>query len=257
MGDFEQTFDHATLDYEESRPLYPDALFQDLFAYCPVNHESCVLEIGAGTGKATLPVALTGCRLTALEPGEHLIEFARRKIKKHPNVSLLREMLQDFECAPETFDLIYAATAFHWIPEAYGYRRVYELLKYGGTFARFAYHAGPDTGRPEMTEEIQRVYDRIPALAQKGIPFGQKQAEALANLAFSYGFADAKVCMYQATRDFSADAYMQLLRTYPAHMKLEESERKDLFSGIHNAIIRHGGTITVYYTFDMELSRKV
>ena len=43
---------------------------------------------------------------------------------------------------------------------------------------------------------------------------------------------------------------------YPDHMKLEESNRHALFNGIHQAILRNGGVITVYYTMDLELARK-
>ena len=43
-------------------------------------------------------------------------------------------------------DLVYSASAFHWIPEEIGYSKVYEMLKPGGAFARFA--------------EIDRLYAR-------------------------------------------------------------------------------------------------
>ena len=49
---------------------------------------------------------------------------------------------------------------------------------------------------------------------------------------------------------------MELLRTYPDHMKLEEEKREKLFTGIYEAIQRHGGVITVYYVMDLELGRK-
>ena len=41
-----------------------------------------------------------------------------------------------------------------------------------------------------------------------------------------------------------------------AYMRLEESNRKMLFEGIHSAIRNHGGIMTVYYTMDLELARK-
>lgn len=55
-----------------------------------------------------------------------------------------------------SFDLVYAVTAFHWIPEEYGYRCVYNLLKSGGVFARFTYHAGTDKGRRGLMESAVR-----------------------------------------------------------------------------------------------------
>ena len=58
------------------------------------------------------------------------------------------------------------------------------------------------------------------------------------------------------SKDFTAGQYMQLLPTYPNHMSLPEESRRALFEGIYEAIEKHGGKITVYYTMDLELARK-
>ena len=253
---FEQTFDNAAKTYERARPVYPDRLYRDLLEFKPVDEQSSVLEIGIGTGKATPPLLATGCRLTGLEPGENLAALARKKLSQHDNFSLLVQTLQEFECPAESFDLIYAATAFHWIPEEYGYPRVLELLRPGGVFARFAYHAGRDSSRPRLTEEIQALYDRY--MSRKGTPkeFGEEDAQALADTALRYGFDCAEYRLYRFSRDFTAEAYMLLLSTYPDHMKLEKDNREQLFRGIYDAINRNGGVITVNYIVDMELARK-
>lgn len=47
---------------------------------------------------------------------------------------------QDYECQPDSFDMIYLASTFHWIPEEIGYPKVYKMLKSGGIFARFTNH---------------------------------------------------------------------------------------------------------------------
>ena len=49
---------------------------------------------------------------------------------------------------------------------------------------------------------------------------------------------------------------MQLLGTYSDHIAIEESERKIFFAKIEAAIERHGGTITINDTLDLELARK-
>ena len=83
-----------------------------------------------------------------------------------------------------------------------------------------------------------------------------EDAQRIALLADKYGFADIRCSLYHTTKDFTADEYMELLRTYPDHMALEAEKREKLFSGIHAAIQKHGGIITVYYTMDLELARK-
>lgn len=81
-------------------------------------------------------------------------------------------------------------------------------------------------------------------------------AEKTARIAEKYGFTDTEYRLYHLTKDFTADEYMNLLRTYPNHMAMEEINRDKLFEGIHSAINNHGGIITVYYTVDLELARK-
>ena len=256
MTTFEKTFDSAALDYEKSRPTYVKEIYEDILHYKPINSDSDVLEIGLGTGKASRPVLDTHCRFIGIEPGERLADLARKRYKDYKNFSILNQTLQDFVCPDQVFDLIYAATAFHWIPEEYGYNRVFELLKPGGAFARFAYHAGPDQGRRVLTDEIQELYRKYMHTESQPVEFGSADAQKLAEKAPAYGFVDIKYALYHMTKDFTADEYMALLRTYSDHMRMEASDRKKLFEGIHTAVNHHGGIITVYYTMDLELARK-
>lgn len=257
MSDFERTFDNTAVGYDKSRPFYPEELYQDIFEYRKIDTHSKVLEIGLGTGKATGPILETGCHLVGIEPGENLANLARDKFENYSGFSLYIKTLQDYECPPESFDFIYSATAFHWIPEAYGYNRVYELLKSGGVFARFAYHAGPDRKRKQLTSEIQQLYGIYLNASKPPKEFGEEAAGKIAEIARGYGFDDIKYRLYELTKDFTADEYMELLKTYPKHMSLEPTAREKFFKEIHSAINKHGGIITVYYTIDLELARKI
>lgn len=256
MINFERTFDNTAVGYDRSRPAYPKELYRDIFEYGKIDEKSNVLEIGLGTGKATEPILKTGCRLIGIEPGENLAGLAKDKFKNYSNFLLYTNTLQDYVCPPESFDFIYSATAFHWIPEEYGYKRVYELLKSGGVFARFAYHAGPDKERKKLTDEIQNLYTLYFNATQSPKAFSEEDAGKIAEIAGRYGFVDLKYRLYELTKDFTADEYMELLRTYPNHMSLDPSTREKLFKGIHSVINDHGGVISVYYTVDLELARK-
>ena len=256
MTAFETTFDSAALDYEKSRPAYVKEIYEAILRYAPIGPESDVLEIGVGTGKATQPILDTHCRFVGIEPGAQLADLARERFQNYKNFTLRGQTLQDFVCADDSFDLIFAATAFHWIPEEYGYTKVFRLLKPGGAFARFAYHAGADQGRSALTEEIQALYRRYMHTENPPAAFCEADAKKLAEKALSYGFVDVKHSLYYTTKDFTADEYMALLRTYPDHRKLDAPDRKKLFEGISSAINHHGGIMTVYYTMDLELARK-
>ncbi|MBD5473609.1 MAG: hypothetical protein HDR20_12165 [Lachnospiraceae bacterium] len=88
------------------------------------------------------------------------------------------------------------------------------------------------------------------------VEFSNADAKRLADKALAYGFGDVKHMLYHAAKDFTADEYISLLRTYPDHMKLESAACEKLFEGIFHAIVDNGGTMTVYYTMDLELARK-
>jgi ubiquinone/menaquinone biosynthesis C-methylase UbiE len=56
------TFDSAARLYHEARPDYPDELYDELIGLTGITTDEEILELGAGTGKATLPLARRGPR---------------------------------------------------------------------------------------------------------------------------------------------------------------------------------------------------
>ena len=77
MNEFERTFDLSAEDYDRSRPVYIKELYDDIFRYQSVGPGSNVLEIGMGTGQATLRFLGTGCRVSGLVPGQQLAALAQ------------------------------------------------------------------------------------------------------------------------------------------------------------------------------------
>ena len=72
-----QTFDQAAEHYARVRPDYPDELFDDLVALTGVTPGDHLLEVGCATGKATLPLARRGFRITCVALGAGLAAAAR------------------------------------------------------------------------------------------------------------------------------------------------------------------------------------
>ena len=74
------TFESIAGHYHAARPGYPDELFDELAAAAGLSPTARLLEVGCGTGKATIPLAERGFEITALELGPQLAAAARRKI---------------------------------------------------------------------------------------------------------------------------------------------------------------------------------
>ena len=94
-----------------------------------------------------------------------------------------------------------------------------------------------------MTEEDFRK----PAEIYRGFRFNSLE---------QYGFSDITMKLYEASRLYSADDYIALLETYSDHRALPDDNRTALYSGIKEAINRHGGQQKLNFIFQLYMGRK-
>lgn len=253
----ETTFNAIYTEYDKWRPGYVKELYDDIFEAKEINASSNVLEVGIGTGQATLPILKTGCRLTAIELGDKLAEFSRNKFKNYDKFNVENMMFEDFQYVPNSFDLIFSATAFHWIPEDIGYTRVFDMLKSGGVFARFANHPYKDKKRDTIHTAFESIYEKYMPGSLGGDEYSEENAKNISDIAYKYGFIDVTYRLYHRTRNFTADEYTSLLGTYSDHIAMEEATRMKFFNEIREAINANGGVITIYDTIDLQLAKKL
>lgn len=259
--DLNTTFDTVASLYDKMRPDYPPDVYQAIFDYTRLDKTCNAIEIGIGGGQASLPILKTGCNLTAVECGQQFSDLCRNKFGNYNNFSVVTGKFEDVAFPCGKYDLIYSATAFHWISENIGYTKAFSLLRSGGVFARFANHPYSSKDNPDLTNEINRLYAQYYYKFYNKSPqapneYGEKQAEQIAKLSEKYGFTDIKYYLFHRTRVFSAKEYVMLLGTYSDHIAIEKNIRQEFFSKISEAINAHGGSIKIHDTIDLELSRK-
>ena len=255
------TFDTVASDYARLRPGYVDALYQDVFAYRPLDASCYAVEVGIGGGQATEPVLKTGCTVTAVEPGQSFSALCRARFAAYAGFRVITGKFEETPFPDASVDLVYSASAFHWVPEEAGYHKVFAMLKSGGAFARFANHPWRDKGNPALAAALDEVYAQYYHTYYRSVPrledeYTQAQAIRRANIAAKYGFVDIQHQLYRRTRRFSAGEYVQLLGTYSDHIALPEDVRIPFFRAVAAAIDAHGGAITIYDTIDLQLARK-
>lgn len=255
------TFDTVADTYAKLRPGYVDALYQDVFAYCPVDASSRAVEVGIGGGQATEPILKTGCSVMAVEPGESFCALCKEKFAQYPGFSVISGKFEDVAFLPGHYDLVYSASAFHWVPEEIGYRKVFDMLKSGGAFARFANHPWRDKGNPALATALDEAYAKYYHSYYRSVPkledeYTEAQAIRRAEIALKYGFVDVHHRLYRRTRVFTAAEYVQLLGTYSDHISLPDEVRLSFFRAVEESINAHGGSITIYDTIDLQLARK-
>ena len=154
-----ETFDEAAELYDRARPGYPAALFDDLAALACIGPGCRVLELGCGTGQATVPLAERGCAIVCVELGAGMAAVARRKLARFPSVEVVVAPFEDWPLPPEPFDTVVSATAFHWLDPAVRVAKAADALRPGGALATIATHhvAG---GTADFFAEVQACYER-------------------------------------------------------------------------------------------------
>ena len=127
INGLEWTFDTVASVYEKFRPGYPEELYKTIFDHIALNESCHAVEVGIGGGQATLPFLKTGCKLTAVEYGIQFSELCREKFKDYSEFSVITNKFEDVSFSKNAYDLVYSASAFHWIPESIGYTKVFSL----------------------------------------------------------------------------------------------------------------------------------
>jgi SAM-dependent methyltransferase len=240
------TFDSAAALYQDARPEYPAELLDELVAITGAGPDSRVLEAGCATGKATLPLARRGLRITGLELGAELAAAARRNLAGFPAVAVITG---DFETwRPEAgqapgagddgFDLVMAANCWHWIDPAVRYRCAWDLLRPGGQLAIFGQgHVRPDGGDPFFLE-IQDVYDEIGEGVPPGTAFPRpgELPDLRAEIEASGLFSDVTVRHFDWEVRYDADGYLRLLDTFSGHIAMPPASRERLYGEIRRRL---------------------
>lgn len=121
-----ETFNEDAANYDRYRPTYPPELFRDIFAYSGIGRGSALVEIGVGTGQATKPFLEAGCEVCGVELGDKLSAFAAGKFRAYDNFTVHCGDFMEFPLEDASVDLVYAATAFHWLPQEAAYDRTLE-----------------------------------------------------------------------------------------------------------------------------------
>lgn len=155
------TFCSGAAEYDTYRPEYPDELFE------VIEHEaddglSHVLEVGAGTGRATLPLARRGARIEAVEPSADMLCVLSGRLEAEglaSRVMLRRATFEEVDPHTRSYGAVVAAQSFHWADPATRWRRLSALLRPGGQAFLFWNNWVIDTQRHDA-DAIRDTYSR-------------------------------------------------------------------------------------------------
>lgn len=260
-------FDEIVSGYDKIRPEYPNELFHDIFEYCKHSNNKKAIEIGAGTGKATNHFLKAEYDVTAVELGDNMSEFLLKRFAEYKNFNVITAAFEEANIKDNNYDLIYAATAFHWVNAEIGLPKALRLLKNGGTIALFRYNMIPSAGE-ELYEEIQAIYDQYyysyyktnDRPVRKSKADFEKSSEIYKSYRFedlgAYGFNDVEMKFYDDQKAYNADEYIALLDTMSDHRALPEENKLALYESVKRAILRCENSYKVDFIFQLYMGRK-
>ena len=203
-----------------------------------------VLEIGCGTGQATLSLAERGLEVVGLELGPELAALARRKLAAFQNASIVNEPFESWEPDGD-FDAVVSFTAFHWIDPEVRFAKSAAVLRPGGALAVVQQHTVLNDD--PFWIECQEDYDAVVPSPDNRPPKRPDEVEDLsAEIEASGVFRNVATRRHLWKTRYSADEYAALISTYSPNLDLDEATRARLVDRIHRRIERQGSVKMTY-----------
>lgn len=260
--DLKTTFNQTVELYHARRPSYPSELFDKLVADTHLPQHAKLLEIGPGTGQATLPLAERGYHITAVELGEELAAKARHVLADYSNIDIITGAFEDVELPSAHYDLVYSATAIHWVKLEFKFAKPHQLLKPNGYLAIIQTEHVSDEAGDDFFFASQPIYQKhhtkdkpinkqgdfkLPQLKDLQPP--EKIDEEL--------FTPESFTVFPMTLSYSSQEYVDLLATYSPHLALPESERAAFLQEMKELIDKdYGGRMAKHYGMTLTIAKK-
>jgi SAM-dependent methyltransferase len=243
-----ESFGAIAAQYDRARPQYPAALFDALATVGGVD----TLDVGCGTGKASVPLAGRGLRVLGVEIDPGMADVARGH-----GIDVEVAAFEQWDARGRTFDLLTSAQAWHWVDPVAGAAKAAQVVRDAGTVALFWNVHAIAT---ELRERFDAVYERqAPGLAGR-MDGHASRGERSAGLAepglAGAGFGDISHRRFDWQQTYRRDEWLDLLGTFSDHQLLAEPARTKLLSALGSAVDDLGGSITVEYSTLLLLARR-
>jgi len=228
--------------YNQARPSYPPELIEylsELATLGPGPAPGRVLDVGCGTGKATVLIAAPGLTGIGLEPDPDMAAVARHNLAPFPTWSVTQGEFEDFDPSSDgRFDLITSAQAWHWLDPARRFGQAARLLRPGGWLALFWNRTAADDS--SVRRDIDGVYAELfPTLSPHGwLTVGQPPVgtpppgTALGNPNWR---------IFPWVQRYTTATWTDLVQTHSDHRLLAPEQRQVLLGRLTEVIEGHGG----------------
>lgn len=253
-----RSFDAWAPDYDRYRPGYPDALFDAIAGLLRLPASPLVVDLGAGTGRATLAMAARGWRVTAVEPGKPMLDILRSRASNAGLVVAgVQARAEETGLDPASVDLATAAQAFHWFDKPRAITEMARIVRPGGGVALF--WNVRDESRSGFIAEYHGLLQRVFGDADTGryIQAGRVTGRDATQAAFaaSDAFTQPDLGELRHELPMTAEQFVGMAFTASYVRALPSSEQERLRTEIEALLSRHqledGRPFVVPYRIDL------
>ena len=257
MGAREQrlVFGEVAGAYDDVRAGYPAVIAERIFGY--VGGPAPVVEVGAGTGKATAVFVAAGVPVTCVEPDPAMAAVLAGRFGGR--VRLEVRGFEDWPPPAGGVPLICSAQAWHWVDAARRWRLASAALAPGGVLALFGHEYR--LADPVFGAEVRALYGRLaPDLVGDDDDEGSTDPRAgwfHVEMAGCGLFDGVESSLVESVVDYPAARYRALLDTFSPHRMLADGARGELLGAVEAAADRRGGVVAVRLVTTLTMGRRL
>ena len=238
--------------YERGRPSYPPRVYE-LLETCGLRTGCRVVEIGPGTGQATRELVRRGAIVTAVEL-DHVFAAKLRSTFAGADLDIVVGAFEEVDLPAGAFDLVVAATSFHWVvPVSKGLAQCARLLRPGGWLALWWTVFGDESRPDPFREALQPVLaDVEPTLAEPPIvsgpfatsaPYARNAGERIGSIDSTDLFGPVAHEVVAWTGRHSAAEIRALFASFSPWLAIPEDRRTVALDRLERLAVDHFGGI--------------
>lgn len=247
-------FDQSAMYYDMYRPGYPKELVQDIGDITGISSQSRLLEIGAGSGKATDDYVKKGYQIDCYELGPTLASIGINKFRSTGRVHYHIGRFEHQDLPSQVYDLVFCAQAFHWIEKPLGYERIHHCLSKASYMALY-WNRYYDDGSPEtkVLYDICRTYQLLPVMTRDEI--NQITDLTIKEIDQTDLFGRVKYREYPWSESTTKKGFINFLKTSNSYIGMDESLKRQLHKEL-NQLFDPKSQITRRYITSLYLVKK-
>ena len=220
-------------NYDTVRPPYPDQVYDFLQLTGALRHTVATLELGAGNGLATRKLLELGADpLTVLEPDAGFSKLlASLAPTDRGQFQVIQTSFEDAQLPSHSYDLVAAATSFHWFRPSVRVVKAADVLKPGGYLALW-WNVFGDPEREDLfheaTASVLETLARSPSDPKDAIPFALDTVARRQEIASSGVFDEPSYEMHRWVLWLSTQQVGALYATFSSISRLPADQRSTI-----------------------------